>query len=881
MAEGKVDNKNQEVSVAGLWDTEKVCQYFEDPGELLRKYVDLQEWITRYGGIEQVDDFLRQQKLPLKHQEVLDLLLQYPMQPHDFYFNKLNIVSSSFYRRRKKLAEKLSVYLNMWYSERESEGVMLQCASSLPREVPPTPAITQSPTNISVPSTPLVGREQDVADILALLQDMRVRQITLTGLGGVGKTRLALQIGVMALSYFVEGVWFVPLAAITNPNQVPAEIAQAIGIKGPGNSILNQIKLYFRDRNLLLILDNFEQVSMAAFVVNEILDTAPNVKVIVTSRTLLHTVHEQEIIVSPLALPNQYRLHSLPVLARTAAIQLFLDRAQSSHSGLMLTQENAHIIVDICRRLEGLPLGIELAAARSRLLSPADILHRLENRLKLLTSTAKHLPHRQQSMRNAIAWSYDLLTPDEQILFLRLSVFMGGWSAEAAEVICQDNNDIDVLDGLESLLDNSLIRYDDTDHLHASPRFIMLETIREFSKEELLAQGQYQYYQQKHLDYFYIFAKQAEPMLANENQVHWLRIIEHDRDNIRSALKYALDSRQSHFALQIASSLWLFWLVGGHLIEGRQWLEEGLKYIDLSPLPIQAKALLVLGNLTFNLMDHETGQSYIEQALELSRQIEDMPLTAIASRNLGKCYMLQGKYREAQTFVEESLYLLRQLDPIEFARDLGWSLNTLGYLISQQGHIEQALNLYEEAVKAVLPTGDKHAISWFLTSVADMVYKQGDYDRAESQYIECLALRRILGDKWGCAWALCALGNVALMKKQIKLSFFKESLILYRELENIKGILANLMGLAQMACLSENYTYAAKIHGAIDSIVENSDINFDVVEIEEYEQYKKAIKVSLSDKPIALAKAEGKYMNLDDIVDFVLNTNSLNYNLYI
>ena len=418
------------------------------------------------------------------------------------------------------------------------EWVFQLAAPGLPSEFPALRTLEGYPNNLPLQPTPLVGREREVAEIADRARSEEVRLLTLTGPGGTGKTRLALQVAADLLEEFKDGVFFVILATITDPELVASTIAGPLGIKESGDQPLEEsLKAYLRDRNLLLVLDNFEQVLEGAPLVGEFLGACPKLKILATSRIPLRLYGEQEYPVPPLALPDPGVLPPLEILTQYEAVRLFVERARTVKPDFTVTNESAPAVAEICARLDGLPLAIELAAARVRLLPPQKMLQRLGNRMKLLKGGARDLPTRQQTLRGAIDWSHDLLE-EEKILFRRLSVFAGGRTLEAIEEICDPEGALDALEGLESLLEKSLLRQEEGPG--GEPRFVMLETIHEYAREKLQASGEAEEIKRLHAEYFLALAKEAEPELVGPDQVEWMDRLATEHDNMRAALSWAL-----------------------------------------------------------------------------------------------------------------------------------------------------------------------------------------------------------------------------------------------------------------------------------------------------------------------------------------------------
>src|SRR5215213_10113162 len=457
------------------------------------------------------------------------------------------------------------------------ERVFQLIAPGLPSEFPPLRTLEAKLNNLPLQPTPLVGRVREVEEVAERLRSDQVRLLTLTGPGGTGKTRLALQAGADLLDEFDDGVFFVALAAITDRALVAPTVVRAIGLTERRNQPPEELlKGFLRDRQTLLLLDNFEQVLESAPLLAELLSSAPNLKILITSRTPLRLYGEHEFPVPPLSLPDPSSLATLESLTQYGAVRLFVERAKAVKPDFSLTQANAPAVAEICARLDGLPLAIELAAARIKLLPPQAMLSRLGNRLKLLTGGARNLPQRQRTLRGAIEWSYELLDEGEKVLFGRLSVFSGGNTLEAVEAVCDAEGDfpMDVFEGVSSLLDNSLLQQ--KEGFDGEPRFAMLETIREYASERLEDSSDAEAARHAHAEYFLALAEEAEPMLWGAEDAAWLDRLEHEHDNMRAALSWSIEHEEAELALRLGGALRWYWYMEGYYGEGRRWLEAAL-----------------------------------------------------------------------------------------------------------------------------------------------------------------------------------------------------------------------------------------------------------------------------------------------------------------
>jgi predicted ATPase/class 3 adenylate cyclase/DNA-binding CsgD family transcriptional regulator len=685
--------------------------------------------------------------------------------------------------------------------------------AGLPADFPPLKTLDTRPHNLSVQPTPLIGRELEVGVVCELMRHDEVRLVTLTGPGGIGKTRLGLQVAADFVDSFADGVFFVDLASISDPELVMPAIAQILGISAmAGWSWLKRLEEMLWQRQMLLLLDNFEQVVSAAVQVADLLAACPQLKVLVTSREVLHVKAEHEFVVQPLTLPDTARLPDLAMLPHYTAVALFLQRAQAAKPDFQLTVANAQAIVDICVHLEGLPLAIELAAARIKLLPPQALLKRLSPRLAVLTGVTRDVPARQQTMRNTIAWSYHLLNVAEQRLFRCLSVFVGGCTLEAAEAVCAAGGNVSagiggsVLDGVASLIDKSLLQQ--TEQEGEELRLLMLETIREYGQECLFMTGGARVIQRAHAAYYMALAEEGEPGLTSTGKRRWLKRLQREHENLRMALEWLLEQEEKEKALRLGSALWRFWWVCGRLSEGRDLLERVLAASEEdAAAPVRVKALYAAGALAGLQGDFDQAETLCGESLELFQALGDARGMATSLWMLGYVAMEQGNYAIARIRGEQSVALFREIGDQD---GLVWSLFNLGSGFLFQGEYGRARSLLEEAVALSREAGNTWSLTISLWILAQVLFYQCDPTGARILLEESLALSRQEGYKTGIAYSLHLMGQVACLQGDAATarSLLEESLALLKELGDRLRIAQAVASLAWVSLLERDYAAA-------------------------------------------------------------------------
>jgi predicted ATPase/class 3 adenylate cyclase len=641
----------------------------------------------------------------------------------------------------------------------DPEHVYQLTAPDLLSAFPPLATLDTRRHNLPLQPTPLVGREREVAAVADLLRRPEVRLLTLTGPGGTGKTRLGLQAAAELLEDFPDGVFFVPLAALADPSLVPAAIAEALDVRESGNTPLRELlKNELADKQTLLLLDNFEHLSEATSVLTELLSGCLGLKSLVTSRVPLHVRAEHEFSVSPLALPRRKPPPTPEQLTQYEAVRLFVERAQAVRRDFAVDNENAPAIAEICHRLDGLPLAIELAAARVRLLNPDAMLARLERRLSLLTGGAKDLPDRQRTLRQTIAWSYELLPVGERELFRGLSVFTGGFTFDAAESVASGGSnidDVDILDGLERLGDQNLLRHIEVET--GDLRFAMLETIREFALEELAETGGEADARRKHATYFLTLTEEAEPLLIGREQRLWLDRLEIEHDNLRAAIGWAL-AEEPETALRLTAALARFWDIRGHIAEGKAWLERALAATNDDAVA-RAKAIHGAGVLAATQGDSAQAVAWHEAGLRLARQRSDTIIVARTLHELGRIATVHGDSERGTPMLQESLELFREQND---QHGVATSLNYLGEAARFAGDLDDAQRWYDEALTLYRQLGDGVGINVALLNLGATAHARGDLVRATTLYREATAAAHDIADREGIAYGLAGLAGVAL-----------------------------------------------------------------------------------------------------------------------
>lgn len=771
-------------------------------------------------------------------------------------------------------------------------------------------------TNLPSPVTAFIGREQEVEAACALLKKPGVRLLSMTGPPGIGKTRLSLRVAEGLLEYFESNIYFVGLAPVRDPDLVIPSIAHSLNLReAGGESLLENLKQYLGDKRTLLVLDNFEQVVAAAPQVGELLTAAPWLKVLISSREMLHIYGEHEFPVHPLDLPRMKHLPPVERLIEYEAVRLFTERAVAVRPDFVLTADNAQAVVDICNKLDKVPLAIELAAARARTLQPSEIVRRLNSNFELLTGGARDLPARQRALRSAIDWSYDLLNEEERQLFRRISVFVGGCSLQAVEAVCgpQHADDQHFAEALYSLVDKNLVRQEES---NGEMRFSMLETIREYAWGRLVGRGEDVDIRRLYGEYYKDLADRAKSAMKGSGQLGWLDRLELEHNNLRAVLRYALDSGDAETALQLSGALWKFWLTHGHLTEGRRWLMEALKSEVTGQDAMLTNALNGAGNLACASGDFHVAQPLYERSLEIRRRQGDRPgiagslnnlaLTAnsqcdyarvmalheeslaikremgdkwgIASSlgNLGIAMADQGDYASARKLHEESLEIRREL---EDSLGVALSLLNLGIVVlteeiarERPENLASAQSLFDESLAIRRELADRPGIAECLVRLGELEHCKGNYSKAGYLYQQSLEICRELGDKSCISSALLNLGHLDLRhgnpgQASVR---FKENLVLQKQLNDTRGVIESLAAWAGVAAAFGEPAIASHLFGATEALLQSTDFHLYAVDLLEYRRNTTAVRAKLGDNTWEKRLAEGALISPREATDLAL-----------
>jgi predicted ATPase/DNA-binding XRE family transcriptional regulator len=765
----------------------------------------------------------------------------------------------------ERLADSLSIpvcdrsaFLQAAFAERSLARMPLPGDQDLSHVVKPF-------SNLPVPSTVLIGRQQELIEAFRMIRH-QVRLLTLTGTGGVGKTRLALELANKLRPFFPDRIFFISLASIRDTRLVVSKIAEILKVKDRSDQSLQEILIdHIRLQQILLVLDNFEHLIPAASVVADLLSAAPGLKVIVTSRRPLHLSWEHLLTVQPLNLPQVLKDatwgDTKPILVHSDAVRLFVSRVRAHSSKFILSEANGSLVVEICQRLDGLPLALELAAAQVRKLPLAQLPDRLEHSLNLLTDGFRDFPARHQALRKAFEWSYINLDPLERLLFPRLGVFAGGFTLETAEEVCGVEQAESILTGL---VEKSMIYKTDLS------RYYMLETIREYALERLEIAGDTESIYRAHLEFFVKMAETAEPHLWDQEQEIWRQRLSDDLDNIRSALHWSLtrnDSKANAIGMgaRLIGVLWYFWYIIGATGEARRWLEIALKRVTLDT-PTRAKLLLAYGSLVWQRGDLTTASYSMQESVNLYRILEDIDGLAEATHMLAHVIFDCQKYSDAEKIFHESLAMYASLDNQVLVNTI---ICDLGLVARHQGDLQTARKYYEESLAYFCQFNIKDGKAQTILRLGELARLDGNYQEANDLYEQSLSINRELQISQETACALHKLGFIALQLGDIRRgqNLFKESLNLQYAGDNQQGIAECLAGLASSLVMLGDGERAARLFGAAKGILHRTGLPMSPADLVEWQRDEgKARKMC---DPVIFEKAwnEGEALNLKQAVE--------------
>jgi len=737
-------------------------------------------------------------------------------------------------------------------------------------DFPPLKTLDYLPNNLPTQLTPFIGRQQELADVSTMLLREDVRLVTLTGPGGVGKTRLSLQVAAEIVDAFPDGVFFVELSDVRSFDTFILAVAQALNIsEAEHQSALDYLKARLNHK-ILLLLDNFEQVLGAAPFVFELLVHCRELKMLITSRSALHLKGEHEHHIEPMALPSSRVMPNLSELSQYEAIMLFIQRAQAVKPNFELNETNASIIVEICKRLDALPLAIELAAARVKLLPPQAMLKLLKQSFQVVKGRVHDRSVRQQTLHETIAWSYNLLSSTEQTFFKRMAIFHGGCTLEAIEAVCQENGQSidDLLDILMSLIDKSLLRQQEQED---EMRFTMLYTIQGFALEQL-TEGELKVLQQNHYNYYLHLAQQAAPKLRGAEQQHWLNNLDREYDNLRAALEWCQETGAIESGLRLSTELWRFWLMRGYLPEGRHRLNVFLQATTAEAIPpiVRARALEGACVLATRQKDFTDATVLANEALALGQQLDDREIVGSASISLAEVAYAQGNIPHAIELLENSLNLRRALGDTRGTASL---LNNLGNIALQQGKFSRAAILFEESLSLFQQEGDRLALASIFNNLGEVERYQNNFEQALLLYEESLNLSREVKYTWGIAAALSNMGTCLLWqgKQQRALHAYQESLRLFYEMEDKFGMVCCLEGIAEIAYSDGQLELAA--HILVQAEIMRQTLDTTALQIDRGSQQNviALLRTAIGSDTFAAQWIKGRALTLDQIVSKALS----------
>jgi len=749
-------------------------------------------------------------------------------------------------------------------------AALAQPTTTAPERVAPAHRARKLPA----PPTRLIGRDAELIALAALLRKDEVRLVTLVGPGGAGKSRLAVQAAAEVASEFTGGVYFVALGVISDSTLVPSAVARALDVREIGTrSVLDALDdhLHALDGRVLLLLDNFEHLIDAVAVIASLLASCPTLKVIVTSRAVLNLSGEHEFAVPPLALPDIRHPADPASLSTCPAVALFVERAAATRSDFALTTDNARAIAEICARLDGLPLALELAAARVRVMPPSEMLTRLRSRLQLLTGGARDLPARQQTLRGTLDWSYDLLSPEEQTLFRRLAAFAGGWTLEAAEAVCNARRDLgtDVLEGVGSLMSQSLLRQ--AEETTDETRFAMLDTIREYALEQLDASQEADEVRRAHAAYCLVLAEEGDASFTGSDRSLWLARFDAEHDNFRQALDWLVATRRAEWALRLGAALFRYWEAREHLTEGRQRLVAVLELPDAQARTRErARALLAAGVLAVEQGDYTAARELVTDSLSIYTERGDPWGSVVCLNALAAAAVDEGDHARAQSLFEQCLAAWEALGD---RRAVARALSNLANLAKLRGDRPKARSLYEESLAIFRELDDEVGVAWSLNHQGQVAREQDDRSAARALCEQALAIFRGLNDRWGIASSLADLGHLSRDEgdRQHAQAWYRESIEIFRELGYRRGIARLLEDFACAAVTDGNPERGLRLAGAAAALRETLGARLPPDEQPKLERVLAQARAAVAPAAAQRVWIEGATMALERAIDYGLN----------
>ncbi len=839
------------------WDEDHVKSLLYEPETLLQEE-PWSSWIRQQGGLAAVYATCRTLPLAEKQRKTLNALLNEPGASLQRYALMLHVSVATYVRYRASLIKTLATVLNARLLDKQPAAGI---AAGRP---------AARNTNLPYQHVPLIGRDHELRTLHSLLLQPGTDLLTITGPGGIGKTRLALQAATDLLDDFNDGVYFVSLSSITNPDLVTKTITQSLGLKaGESQPGIEFLKAHLRDKNLLLVLDNFEQVMPAAPVLSELLDCAAELKILVTSRAVLHLYGEHEFNAPPLAVPDLNALPAAQGLEAFPAIALFVSRAQAVQPDFTLTDENARTVAEICVRLEGIPLALELAAARIKLFAPQALLTGLSRRLELSGPKRADLQPRHQTLRNAVAWSYQLLEPEEGALFAQLGVFVGGFTLQAAEAVCAPGSaEVPMLEKLASLVDKSMLQHQRGEN--GEPRFSMLETLREYALEQLEASGQTRATRRAHWTFYVDFVEAVEPGPRVPDLPAWMKQLEVEHDNIRAALTWSLEQDEVEAALRIVGAVWKLWQIHGHVEEGVTWTRTVLQRSRGHMSAARAKVLWGAGWLGMVTGNLDQSREYFEEGAGISRQLGDKRYLGLALHGIGAVARGQGDFARARAAFDESLPLFQALGNTE---DIAWTYEHLGATAMEQGDFDQAIAYLSKSLELFQDLRQNWACAEAWTFLGHAALQQGDYALAQERYESAQKIYQELEDRPNVATMNSYVGATLFGRGDYDraVSLYKESLLHARDLNDYWGLTWGVERLAEVAERLGQLDRAARLWGAADSLRNVSGVSWHPGFHSYYTEGRfSSLKTKLGETRWTELWSEGREMGLGEIGAYAL-----------